>query len=339
MDFSIIELIIISISILIIIITSISDIKQSVVKNKTIIVFAITLLPFIIYYNFFVYPEMLTKYLLNVSILTFISVLLYHQRIWGGGDSKLTILLSFCIPVRLYFNNNSLFPLLEWPVYIFSIGYLYILYESIYLRITDKKKERIITLNDVFIFIKSYVFMSVYMTIISELFHYIASYYYENNILLFWFISSFISIIIYNYTLFRNTLVFIIAVVINICLLLQKSFIIISITPYFIILVLYLLKKFMSLYNYKNINYTELKEGMILSAKSTLQFYNSKDHNLPLNISENLDAKLSSNNIFAVKKWYLKHPESDDITIVKKVPFAVFVGLGYIYYICLGVLK
>ena len=78
---------------------------------------------------------------------------------------------------------------------------------------------------------------------------------------------------------------------------------------------------------------------MILSAKSTLQFYNSKDHNLPLNISENLDAKLSSNNILAVKKWYLKHPESDDITIVKKVPFAVFVGLGYIYYICLGVLK
>ncbi len=105
------------------------------------------------------------------------------------------------------------------------------------------------------------------------------------------------------------------------------------------ILLLYFLKVMISAYNYKTVSIEDIREGDVLSAGSVLQFQNSKIQNLPNDISENLSARLSNENIDAIKKWSKMHKQITELTIVSKIPFVVFILLGYVYFIIIEVLR
>lgn len=333
----IIEICLYLISISIALYSTITDIKYHIVKNKVLLIGLALSIPLIAIYYIGYYPEFFTKYIVNVLACIIISFALYYLRIWGGGDSKLFILIAICTPARLYYFNRSNLPMLEFPIFVFSIGYIYLLIESIVYGIREKKMIKLPSKETIVKFVKSYLFLSIYMLLISEIIRLLFYDFYINNVLFFWIISSMLSIALYKYEIFKNKYVFLIAICLDI-LLKSRNYSFKPI-PYIIIFVLFVLKNYMMTYNYRKIEINNLKEGDVLSAGSTLLFQNSTIENLPVNISENLSARLTKDNINAINKWMRYHPETKEVITVAKIPFVLFILLGYIYFIVIEVMR
>ncbi len=316
--------------------SSYTDIKHHIVRNKVLLVVLLISVPFNMIYYLYCNRMIISKYVSNVVICTVISLMLYHLKIWGGGDSKLFILIAVCIPARLYYFNYNDLPLIELPIFVFSFGYIYLLLESVILNI---KKKRLVlpTKEDIFRFLRSYVFLSIYMILFSEIIRRIVPGYFYSNALFFWLICSMFSILFSEFSFFHNKYIFLVALILDIILKTNNSHF--SFYPYLIILLLYFLKVMISAYNYKTVGINDIHEGDVLSTGSVLLFQNSRIKNLPSDISENLNARLSSENIEAIQKWSKTHEQIAELTIVAKIPFVIFILLGYVYFILIEVLR
>ena len=82
---------------------------------------------------------------------------------------------------------------------------------------------------------------------------------------------------------------------------------------------------------YETIAISELKKGMILSTFSSLMFQMSITKGLPPVSKENLNDRLTEEQVASVQKW-AKATRTESITIVKKIPFAVFITIGFALY-------
>ena len=77
----------------------------------------------------------------------------------------------------------------------------------------------------------------------------------------------------------------------------------------------------------------EIKKGMILSMGSTVLMQNSRVRGLPKISSEDLRDRLTEDEVDSVKRW-AKGKKVETLTIVKKIPFATFIALGFVSYMC-----
>lgn len=331
------EIVLYSLSLLIAIYSSYTDIKYHVVKNKALLCCFVLAIPFILIYYLYCNRMMIGKYVINVIVCSFISLLLYHLKIWGGGDSKLFILIVLCIPARLYYFNYNNLPLLEFPIFVFSFGYLYLFAESMYLYFKKHQSLKLPTKEDIISFIQSYLFLSVYMIFLSEILRRIMPSYYYNNVLFFWIICSMFSILFSEYEIFHNKYLFLVVLILDIFLKANNTKI--TIYPYVIVFILFLLKTIISAHNYRRVNIEKIKEGDVLSSGSVMMFQSSRIKNLPNDLSENLSARLSKENVEAIGKWSKSHKQVTELTIVAKIPFVIFILFGYIYFIILEVLR
>lgn len=331
------EISLLLISLMLLVYSSYTDFKEGVIKNKAILLALGAIFPLLLFYYLYFYSNMISKYAVNVLLTGFISVLLYYLRIWGGGDSKLYAVVATCVPARYYFFQRGEFPLLELPVFIFSFGYIYLLFESAVYMFKRKERLSFPNRNAITEFLKSYFQLSVYMFLFSRVLMLVIPKLYFENVLVFWIISCLLSMIISDYPVFKNKHLIFIIFLIDIVLT-YKNY---SFNPllYLIIFLLYLIKTSISKYNYKSKLISELKSGDVLSAGSTILLMKSRIKNIPNNISEDLSAKLNAENIEAINKWTLKNPDIKELTVVSKIPFAVFILLGYIYYLLLSFLR
>lgn len=330
------EIVLYSVSLTVAIYSSYTDIKNHIVSNKVLSGALLISVPFLFVYYLYCNRMMIGKYAVNVLACIIISLLLYHLKIWGGGDSKLFILIPICIPARLYYFNYNTFPLIELPIFVFSFGYIYILIESIILCI-KRKHISLPSKADVFLFLRSYLFLSIYMILFSETVRRVIPSFFYSNALLFWLICSLFAIFISEYSFFNNKYIFLVALILDVFF--KARSIHFSVYPYLIILFLYFMKVMISIYNYKTVSIDEIRVGDVLSAGSVLLFQNSRIHNLPDDTSENLSARLSDDNIKAIGKWSKTHKQVSKLTLVSKIPFVVFILLGYVYFIVIEVLR
>lgn len=89
---------------------------------------------------------------------------------------------------------------------------------------------------------------------------------------------------------------------------------------------------------YQEIDIEDVAKGMILSVGSSILMQNSRVRGLPSTSSENLSNRLTEDEVNSIKRW-AKGRNIKSITIVKKIPFALFIALGFItYYIVWGLL-
>ena len=323
------------------IIACITDIKFGLIKNKVLLLSLLfSLVLDVTYYGYFV-NERIIEFLLNVVAVFSVSIILYAFKIWGGGDAKLMLLVGLSLPATNYFYySNEILPTLNLFIFIFSIGYIYLLLETVLLLLRKEKPFVIKNGNKIDLrqFIKNYLLVILYITFINQLYVILLPNKLFNNNVLLMFINVLLSLIIVEYPIFKNKILLYFCGSIAVLLMVKSENLITVFNwqAHLSVSVLLILRRIIQLYNYRRLKIQNLKVGMLLSAPSTLQFIGSRIKNLPKNMSEDLSAKLSEDNIVAINKFYKANQLDNEIVIVAKVPFSIFIFIGVTIFVILG---
>lgn len=327
------------------VISAITDLKSKKIYNKNIVVFVI--ISFFIYLILCKEIDMIymKSYLINLIISIAISFLFFYFKIWAAGDAKLFLAIIFMIPFELYeVKNNNVFPGMYLLIIIFSIAFIYVFFETLYLWIIDKNRKKVIISmnikkNEIKSFIIKY-FLGYFIVL------------FVNNILLKFFYDFKISnaglILICNMLLL--TFIYRVITIDFISFIMMCIFIIFNIIYYVVygldlyaidikiiilVLIIMLFRNVSEKYNYEEIDVENLKPRMILSFGSVLKFYNSRVKGLPQSTSETTDSRLTEEEVKSIKRWGKTKKGEKTIVIVRHMPFAPFILIGEVVFFIL----
>ena len=319
---------------------TVTDLQKSIVPNR---LFLLCLLPCIllncVYYLHFARNYAAT-YALNVLLSLLLCFAFYAAHIWGGGDCKLMAFITLLFPVRQYFHYGSeQFPILTIFIFAFSFGYLYLILHSLLcaVRKTESFHHKT-TKHSALTFLKEYVAGSVYLGFLHNMLTRLLPHFYAENQTLFLFANIFAALLFSDTAFLRQTWLILLCGTADIILFLSARGSII-LWPYFAVAVLLLLRQLISAYNYKTVSVTALQPGMILSAASTILLRGNDKNGLPTGLAEDLSCRLAAENIAAINKWHSRNKSITQLTIVRKIPFAVFISMGCCLFLILGLLR
>ena len=104
-----------------------------------------------------------------------------------------------------------------------------------------------------------------------------------------------------------------------------------NIENYILVLVLLVCQMTIKTTIYETVEVEQLKKGMILTTFSSMLMQTSITKGLPGVSTEDLKSRLSSDEIESIKIW-AKATHTEKLTIVKKIPFAIFISIGMCLY-------
>lgn len=323
-------------------ISALTDFKEMKIYNKNIKIFLI--ISIIIYLLCFNQIEIIyiKYYLINLIISIIISFIFYYFKIWAAGDAKLFLAIIFMIPYPVYQNNiKNIFPAMYLLIIIFSIAFIYVVLESIFLWIKDKEKFKKIkglelTKKTIIEFLSNY-FMGYFIILFINniLFKFLTDFNLYNGSLI---MLCNTLLLVFIYQIIRNKkniyLTTIIFIILNIIFYIIYGFNFQPINKKMLLIVLtiILFRTISEKYNYEVISINDLKSRMILSYGSVIMFYGSKVKGLPKMTTESTDSRLTENEVNSIKRWSRTKKGKKDITIVKHLPFAPFILVGEIIF-------
>lgn len=322
---------------------TITDLKSGLIENKVIIVTALMGIVVNIIYFQYIDVGFLKIYLINLLSISILAILLYAFHFWAAGDSKMMICATMLFPARFYdYNQGGYIPGVIYIILIFLIALFYILAESVYLTI---KKERFYgnKPNNIkkssITFLKDYVISLLYMRSLTSVLQLINLEGYIRYQLFIAFICLFVAVCIHSYSFFRKWYSISIVLISNILFFVinKQTLTIYTAFSMMILLFVLLLRYFLNGYNYKEINVSELRPGMILSAQTVIRFVSSKVKGLPNTTFEDMRSRLTQDEVDSINRWKDSKYGCEKIVIVKKLPFAVFIFLGMIAYFILRI--
>lgn len=280
--------------------------------------------------------QFLPVYLSNFGITAVFSIVLYLLHIWAGGDSKLLITASLLYPAAFCFSYRGFQGTFALTIpFSFAIGFIFLVLMSLVLFFKEKKKIDAQHFFSAFLlFMKRYAVMLLYTTLVNLIIQLFipATFRYRSICLL--CICFCIPWIIQKLPWMKNKAVLVIIFIIDAALLLlTKSFgTILNPTNLLIVLVSACLQILLADFMYKTIPTSEIRKGMILSLSSSLLFMNSKVQGLPGLSTEDLASRLTETEAESIRRWAATDKGKKEIIIVRKVPFAVFITLGILFY-------
>lgn len=318
------------------VIATYTDINYQTIPNKLILISGgISLLTVSMYYIFFA-RAFVIQFIINFLIMTAVSLILFFSHSWAGGDCKLFIVFAMAYPARLYISNgNSSLTLFYTVCFSFAVGYFYLLVVYLYnfCRKDNRpdKKDILLNLKN---FLCNYASVIIYIAAFQLFFVLILSRFFELPAIVYLFTSFIVSYAVGSFKILKNRIVLIPLTVIVIIVSIIFKIVPVStnIFSYVIVFLFVLAKILITGNNYKMIQTEDIKKGMILSFASSLGFEKSKIVNLPPVSHEDLRSRLTSEQAEAIKKWQKTKSGKDTITIVKKIPFAIFIFIGFISY-------
>jgi hypothetical protein len=320
-------------------VASITDIRHGLIANKHILCAAIpaTALNAVYYFSFA--RTFFPAFVVNLSIMILISILFYAYHLWSAGDSKLLIMVIFCIPARIcYKNSQTLAPTIQVIILIFSLAYVYLIVQSIVLGIKKRDLFEIKTIRlHIRNFLRQYLQCTVYAFLLNELLYLpIFINFYSYNIDLIMIINLLFMLTILHVRFFSNKNVMILATIATLVLAYLTGFEILgSLQPqiYILAVVIVLLRMIAEKYNYQTIPTTAISQGMVLAWTTILLFKPSRIHGLPVNTTEDIRSKLTHQEVGSIIRWRSSKYGKEEIVIVSKMPFAIFIALGTIIFI------
>jgi len=108
---------------------------------------------------------------------------------------------------------------------------------------------------------------------------------------------------------------------------------------YIMVVVLLIFQMTIKTILYEEIKIADLKKGMILSTISSMMMQNSRVRGLPPVSTEDLKSRLTEEQVNSICRWS-KSRKIETITIVRKIPFAIFIFSGFLsYFVIWGVIK
>lgn len=321
---------------------SLSDLIRNIIPNR--VLFAYFCVGASINVFCWIQEFYLWEQLIGIGLLWSISVVLYVFHIWAAGDCKLLMVLAILIPYETYIKSFSpLFSLILVVVFSFALSYIYLIVDSVYHSLKRKKiinKNNLITGTKTFLI--RYISNLSYITMIDLIIRLAFPYFFTH----FWMLIAAINVCtilslrtIKPISLYNK---FIVPCLIVICLIFKIVLGIQVITVsimlhYLIVLAAMFFRLLISEYNYEDINTSDVKSGMILSLSDTMLFVNSRIKGLPKLSTEDLRSRLTDEEANSVIKWGKSKLGKKTVKIVRKTPFAIFISLGVIIFVTLGV--
>lgn len=318
---------------------SVTDIKIGKIPNK------ILLNSFVIgsFLNIFLWvnidKHLTYTYAINSIFLIIFSLFLYSKNIWAGGDAKLLGLIAYLMPAQVYFSvQESDFS--SWIIIIltFGIGYIYVIFDSIGSLLSKEKRfGNISTSSKMKHFIMQYLKSIIYISFINHIYVYFIYPNFQINIVIYTIICLSFTYNINKCNIFNDKFMILAFFIFDILMSLFTGYLPISVDiwSYLIVLIIMLVRNFTESYNYKEISVDSLEKGMVLSLGSTLNFKNSRIKGLPSLSTEDLQSRISEDEVASVKKW-AKQNKVENICIIRKIPFAIFISIGTLLYIVFG---
>lgn len=281
------------------------------------------------------------KYLLNTGIITIVSILLYTYHVWGGGDSKLMILAATGIPAHTYYAaHGEYFPLLSLVIMIFTFGYLFLIGDSTVRAIRKSNCIEVTapTMAIVCDFIKNYILATAYVLGVDILLNIRYADFFTTNSLLLMLINMFVAMAIFGIELLKKPLIWkaILAADFIYCVVNAWNPFSTQIMSCVLLVGVLLLRAFIQQYDCDVIPTENLQPGMIISAGSYIECVSRGFSTERLLITNDLRSRLIQEDIVQIQALK-KKPET--ITIIRKIPFAIFILLGTVTYLTLGVLS
>ena len=321
------------------VIAAICDIKNSIVPNAVILFsIVVEIILSVFYYSLFVY-DITLEYVFNVALAILISLLLYGLQIWGGGDSKMLLMIAIGYPARIYgYLGSEYFPLVNLYAIIFSVGFIFILLDSLILFVkrtpVTHKKERL----DIWEFIREYFINVIYIVTLFRITSLFLSNFFVENPIITLFFNFFLAYCIHSFSLFKRIWMVVTATSLYVFFFFDQrsSFWSPQVYSYIISVLVIMLRQQIEKYNYLIVKPEQLRAGMVLSTGTVLQFSGSRIRGLPKDISESLRIRLSDTEINAVVRWSKKNQEKA-IVIARKIPFAIFILLGVLIFMGWGI--
>ena len=334
----IIEILLLVLIMLICIRTAYTDNKTGLILNRDLLIFAIPgVVLNVIYYTAFV-NDILIEYIINVCIVIIVGLILFYSKSLAGGDVKLLILIGLIYPARMYvvYVENNITLIFALGIAIF-LGYVYLLIDAIVgIAKNPTKISKKYVKNYLIAFLKSFIRATLYIGLISYLLSLLSIFGISIGAWISRIICIAIALLIGRYKIFSSKWLMGIIILLDLLglILFRQLPVSTNIGNYIIVIVLLLCQMTIKTNIYREIKISELEKGMILSTVSSLLMQNSRVRGLPRISEENLGDRLTEEQIASITRW----AESRDVewlTIVKKIPFAIFISLGYITYFVL----
>lgn len=312
-----------------------SDLKEGMIYNNVLSgFFIISIIINIVYYGIFT-NDLIDDFMINTIIVSLVSLYLFYSHSFAGGDCKMMIVIALLFPARLYWvfggSNKTLVFIVAFAIF---IGYCYLFFNSIYAVITKKVEITFEYIKkNIVQFLKSYIIAMIYLSLVSRVISIICSFGYEVNI---WITRSLCLIVAWcvgRYSYFKKWFLVVPVVCIGfISLIVTKTLAIsLNLENYIIVIVLLICQMTIRTTIYESIKVEQLKTGMILTAFSSILMQSSITKGLPGISTEDLKSRLTKEEVASIRLW-AKATNTTYLTIVKKIPFAIFISIGVLLY-------
>lgn len=314
-----------------------TDCRSSIIPNRLLLVgCAIALLADVIYYSAWG-QEYIGDFFINLALLTMISAVFYCYHLWAAGDSKLLFVVALLIPGRFYsfwdIGPASGFSIV---VFTFSIAFLYVIFESVWLLFKNHVRIRLTVPNmDWWRILASYVSMVAATMLFNYMLQFALGPFVANNQLLLTAID-FLAVLTLIQLRDRLSTRWLMAAAIILwgglfalqAIGLAKLGGVVNIRSWLVILAMLLCRWIAERFNYRVIPTSEVKAGQILSAATIASFAPSRIRGLPSGMTEDLRSRLTEDEAESVRRWASSAHGRETVVIVRKIPFAMFIGIG-----------
>lgn len=297
-----------------------------------------------IYYGVWAY-RFLPVFLSNFLLLVLTGILFYALRIWAAGDSKLLFFIGLCIPGRWYtfqpFGPASSFAIL---VYAFSAAFLWLVILGGWRFL---KNPHIGKIRFSVVQVKRWLVFYLCFSSLIFLFRFFLSSFLEETWLQNWLFqqtmnSFFLLFLLQSCARKPVSRLFFLgclgwASVLRL-MFFHKIVFSIALSGSLLCWALLLIPLRLVLHRfcYQSIPTSSVKPGQILSASTVLDMQKSRVRGLPQLATEDLEARLSESETESIRRWEFSKYGQSTITIVRKVPFAIFIFLGTLFFLIVG---
>jgi hypothetical protein len=317
---------------------SVTDCRNGCISNNEMLPFYIAgMLADIVYYVFFA-TSFFIDFAVNVGIVLAFQLILYSLHAYAGGDLKFGLLITILYPGRFYLDYNaSKATLILAFGFAILYGYVYFLLSTIWrLGKGEIKPEKGYFIRYLKIYLLSYLRASIYVVGLSLIIAGVNRYLYipDEIVLILGLLIAWSS---RRYVFLQNKWLVLIILGMDIALSIYWSVIPFSLYPetYLVVAILLACQMIMNLGIYEKVDASKIKAGMILSAASSLEMQFSAVTGLPGVSGETLKDRLTDEQAESVQRWAAGKNGKQEISIVRKIPFAVFIFSGFITYMIL----
>lgn len=324
------------------IITTISDIRKGIIRNRIILIFLIIATGLDVVYYGFLAREMWLFFLINIGVITIICGILFFTHSLAGGDCKLIPVMAMLYPAGEYLiYKNSLITMFLPICFAFLFGYFYLLGTSFIRICTGKTRVEGKNIKSFLLsYLKSYGIAYAYISLINMALTIFGKYVFTVPYAITFAICFAIAWLSGKNIFFRKIPVIISVVVVDLLLAFVFKIIPISLSPgtYLFTAMLILCQMTIRTSLYETVKTESVKKGMILSTFSSILMQNSVIDNLPAVSTEDLKSRLTEEEAESVRRWGKSKKGSKEIAIVRKIPFAIFIFMGFITYFIVWVI-